>query len=195
MWACLTGITTPDDRTLILTLKDPLYQDFASNLYSLPIVPEHLWRDRSEQEITTGAYRYLSPAQDCNVWQRNDQWWGIGVFGRPAPKYLVDIRTTGNNVALRMRRYFALSCLVMTFILQFGEAILIAATLDFIGLRPTSAQSLGLMMQTAVLWGALPLGGWWWFMPPGLAITAIVGALYVMNVGLDDVFNPRLRGR
>jgi peptide/nickel transport system permease protein len=26
-----------------------------------------------------------------------------------------------------------------------------------------------------------------------LAIMAIVGSLYVMNVGLDEVFNPRLR--
>ncbi len=86
-----------------------------------------------------------------------------------------------------------MSYLVMTFILQFGGAILIAATLDFIGLGPTKGVSLGLMMQIAVLWGALQLGSWWWFVPPGLAITAIVGALYVMNVGLDEVFNPKLR--
>jgi peptide/nickel transport system permease protein len=86
-----------------------------------------------------------------------------------------------------------MSYLVMTFILQFGGAILIAATLDFIGLGPTNAISLGLMMQVAVLWGALQLGSWWWFVPPGLAITAIVGALYIMNVGLDEVFNPKLR--
>jgi peptide/nickel transport system permease protein len=86
-----------------------------------------------------------------------------------------------------------MSYLVMTFILQFGGAILIAATLDFIGLGPTNAVSLGLMMQWAVLWGALLLGHWWWFIPPGLGITAIVGALYVMNVGLDEVFNPKLR--
>jgi peptide/nickel transport system permease protein len=26
-----------------------------------------------------------------------------------------------------------------------------------------------------------------------VAITAIVGALYITNVGLDEVFNPRLR--
>lgn len=86
-----------------------------------------------------------------------------------------------------------MSYLVMTFILQFGGAILIAATLDFIGLGPTNAISLGLMMHIAVLWGALQLGSWWWFVPPGLAITAIVGSLYVMNVGLDEVFNPKLR--
>jgi peptide/nickel transport system permease protein len=86
-----------------------------------------------------------------------------------------------------------MSYLVMTFILQFGGAILIAATLDFIGLGPTNAISLGLMMQWAVLWGSLLLGHWWWFIPPGLGITMIVGALYVMNVGLDEVFNPKLR--
>jgi peptide/nickel transport system permease protein len=86
-----------------------------------------------------------------------------------------------------------MSYLLMTFILQFGGAILIAATLDFIGLGPTNAISLGLMMNLAVLWGALPLGMWWWFVPPGAAIAAIVGALYLTNVGLDEVFNPKLR--
>ena len=86
-----------------------------------------------------------------------------------------------------------MSYLVMTFILQFGGAILIAAMLDFIGLGPTNAISLGLMMQYAVLWGALLLGTWWWFIPPGLAITTIVGALYIVDVGLDEVFNPKLR--
>ncbi|HXF70812.1 MAG TPA: ABC transporter permease [Thermoflexus sp.] len=86
-----------------------------------------------------------------------------------------------------------LSYLFMTFILQFGGAVLNAATLDFIGLGPTQGMSLGLMMNNAVLWAALPLGMWWWLIPPGAAITAIVGALYVMNVGLDEVFNPKLR--
>lgn len=86
-----------------------------------------------------------------------------------------------------------MSYLLLVFILQFGGAILIAATLDFIGLGPTNAISLGLMMNNAVLWSALMLGMWWWFIPPGIAITAIVGALYVTNVGLDEVFNPKLR--
>lgn len=86
-----------------------------------------------------------------------------------------------------------MSYLVMTFILQFGGAILNAATLDFIGLGPTNAISLGLIMQYSMMWGALQFGMWWWFVPPGLAITLIVGALYSMNVGLDEVFNPKLR--
>ena len=85
------------------------------------------------------------------------------------------------------------SYLMLTFILLFGGAILIAATLDFIGLGPTDGMSLGLMMNNAVLWSALQLGMWWWFIPPGIGIVAIVGSLYVLNVGLDEVFNPRLR--
>jgi peptide/nickel transport system permease protein len=85
------------------------------------------------------------------------------------------------------------SYLFMTFILLFGGAILIAASLDFIGLGPTGGMSLGLMMFNAVTWAALNLGIWWWFIPPGIGIMATVGALYVMNVGLDEIFNPKLR--
>jgi peptide/nickel transport system permease protein len=85
------------------------------------------------------------------------------------------------------------SYLFMAFILLFGGAILTAATLDFIGLGPTNVISLGVMMNYAVTNAALILGLWWWFLPPGLGIMLIVGALYITNVGLDEVFNPKLR--
>jgi peptide/nickel transport system permease protein len=99
-----------------------------------------------------------------------------------------NLRIVFTEIAPNMSSY-----LFLTFILLFGGAILIAATLDFIGLGPTTGSSLGLMMYEAVAWSALQLGLWWWFIPPGVAITAIVGALYITNVGLDEVFNPRLR--
>jgi peptide/nickel transport system permease protein len=98
------------------------------------------------------------------------------------------IRVIFREIAPNMSSY-----LFLTFVLLFGGSILIAASLDFIGLGPTDGTSLGLMMYNAVAWSALQLGLWWWFVPPGLAITATVGALYVMNVGLDEIFNPRLR--
>jgi peptide/nickel transport system permease protein len=85
------------------------------------------------------------------------------------------------------------SYLLMMFILLFGGAILIGASLDFLGLGPSESISLGLMMNNAFLSSALLLGSWWWFIPPGVGIIGIVGALYVMNVGLDEIFNPRLR--
>jgi len=97
-------------------------------------------------------------------------------------------RIISGDIAPNMSSY-----LMLTFILLFGNAVLIAATLDFIGLGPTEGISLGLMMNNAVLWSALQLGMWWWFIPPGLGIVLIVGSLYVMNVGLDQIFNPRLR--
>ena len=85
------------------------------------------------------------------------------------------------------------SYLFLTFILLFGGAILIGASLDFIGLGPHEGYTLGLMMYESINNSALTLGIWWWFIPPGVAITACVGALYVMNVGLDEIFNPKLR--
>jgi peptide/nickel transport system permease protein len=85
------------------------------------------------------------------------------------------------------------SYLFLTFILLFGGSILIAATLDFLGLGPSQVMSLGQMMNVAVSNAALQLGLWWWFVPPGVGITAIVASLYIMNVGLDEVFNPKLR--
>jgi len=100
---------------------------------------------------------------------------------------------SGPTIVLREIAPNMSSYLCMTFILLFGGSVLTAATLDFIGLGPTDGSSLGLMMNNAVLWSALPLGMWWWFVPPGLGITLIVGALYIMNVGLDEVFNPKLR--
>ena len=85
------------------------------------------------------------------------------------------------------------SYLFMMFILLFGGAILIGASLDFLGLGPSESMSLGLMMNNSFLSSALLLGSWWWFLPPGIGIIAIVGGLYIMNVGLDEVFNPKLR--
>jgi peptide/nickel transport system permease protein len=85
------------------------------------------------------------------------------------------------------------SYLLMMFILLFGGAVLIGASLDFLGLGPSESVSLGLMMNNAYTASALLLGSWWWFIPPGIGIICIVGGLYVMNVGLDEIFNPRLR--
>jgi peptide/nickel transport system permease protein len=99
-----------------------------------------------------------------------------------------NLRIIFQEIAPNMSSY-----LFMMFILLFGGAILIATTLDFIGLGPSNTISLGMMMQLSVQNAALQLHMWWWFLPPGLALMALVGSLYVMNVGLDEIFNPKLR--
>jgi peptide/nickel transport system permease protein len=85
------------------------------------------------------------------------------------------------------------SYLVLVLILLFGGSILFAATLDFLGLGAPNEISLGQMLFNAQNQAAITRGFWWWFIPPGLAVTILVGALYVANVGLDEVFNPKLR--
>ncbi|MBN1428847.1 MAG: ABC transporter substrate-binding protein [Anaerolineae bacterium] len=111
VWNYLTGVDAVDDTHVTFTFDDPLYQEWDNYLYSLPIVPQHLWEGRSEEDITTGAnenpvgsgaYLYQSHAEDRNIWTRNENWWGNDVFGTPAPKNIVDIRTSSNNVALGM---------------------------------------------------------------------------------------------
>ena len=109
MWRYLTDVTAVDATHLVFTFADPLYQEFSNNLYNIPIVPKHLWEGLTPEETNTGAnenpvgsgaYMYDTRAEDRNVWLRNENWWGIGVFGKPAPKRIVDIRFSSNNVAL-----------------------------------------------------------------------------------------------
>jgi peptide/nickel transport system permease protein len=100
------------------------------------------------------------------------------------------LRIVVKEIAPNMSSY-----LFLVFILLFGGSVLTAATLEFLGLGPSEVMSLGQMMYTALNASAHLLGMWWWFIPPGIGITAIVGGLYVMNVGLDEVFNPRLRNK
>ena len=112
MWEYVESVTATSDTEVEFKLSsDPLYQEFENNLYNIPIVPKHIWENLSEEDITvgvnenpvgSGAYKYLTNSADRNVWVRNDGWWGIDVFGEPAPKYIVDILTSSNNVALGM---------------------------------------------------------------------------------------------
>jgi peptide/nickel transport system permease protein len=85
------------------------------------------------------------------------------------------------------------SYLFLVVILLFGSSMLLAASYDFLGLGPTNTVSLGTMMNNANLNSALFFHQWWWFFPPGIVLTAMVAALLVANVGLDEVFNPKLR--
>jgi peptide/nickel transport system substrate-binding protein len=105
----LDSVTAVDDTHVQFTFTDPLYQMWENDIYNIPIVPKHLWEGRTEEEITvganenpvgSGAYLYETHSEDRNVWVRNENWWGISVFGMPAPKRIVDIRFSSNNVAL-----------------------------------------------------------------------------------------------
>jgi peptide/nickel transport system permease protein len=85
------------------------------------------------------------------------------------------------------------SYLFLVVILLFGSSMLLAASYDFLGLGPTNVVSLGSMMNQAQQQDALLYHQWYWFIPPGAVLAAMVAALYMANSGLDEVFNPKLR--
>jgi peptide/nickel transport system permease protein len=72
-------------------------------------------------------------------------------------------------------------------------AIGASVALAFIGLADLSSWSLGTMLYWAQIQQALELGAWWWFVPPGLAVALIGTALVLLNTGIDELGNPRLR--
>ena len=88
------------------------------------------------------------------------------------------------------------SYVVMAFILQVSSGILAEAQLSLLGLGPktTEVPTLGLMMNWAMLYSAHLNGSWWAYFPVILMITLISFSLNLMNTGLDQVFNPTLRG-
>jgi len=86
-----------------------------------------------------------------------------------------------------------LSYIVMCFTLQMAGAILSEAGLSAIGLGPTALVTLGMMLRWAIIWEAPRIGAWWWFIPPGILITLIAVSFLLINSGLDEIYNPRLR--
>lgn len=72
-------------------------------------------------------------------------------------------------------------------------AIGTSVALAFLGLANLSNWSLGTMLYWAQNQSALQLGAWWWFLPPGLAVALMGTSLVLLNFGLDELTNPRLR--
>ncbi|WP_193105346.1 dipeptide/oligopeptide/nickel ABC transporter permease/ATP-binding protein [Brachybacterium sp. FME24] len=71
--------------------------------------------------------------------------------------------------------------------------ILAEAGLAFLGLGSLTTTSWGSMLYFAQNSQALLAGAWWWFVPPGLAIAVIGAGLALINFGIDEYSNPRLR--
>jgi oligopeptide/dipeptide ABC transporter ATP-binding protein len=80
-----------------------------------------------------------------------------------------------------------------TFLSTVIGAILTQASLAFLGLTSVTDWSWGVILYWAQNSSALSFGAWWWFVPPGLAIALVGTGLSMMNFGIDEFINPRLR--
>ena len=71
--------------------------------------------------------------------------------------------------------------------------ILAAAGLEFLGLGDVTVVDWGTMFYWAQNNDALLQGAWWWYVAPGLCIALLGAGLAMINFGIDEVANPRLR--
>jgi len=85
------------------------------------------------------------------------------------------------------------SLIAASFVNTVLYAIGASVALAFIGVTNLNSWSLGTMLYWAQSQQALQLGAWWWFVPPGLAVALIGTGLVLLNTGIDELGNPRLR--
>jgi peptide/nickel transport system permease protein len=88
-----------------------------------------------------------------------------------------------------------LAYIMMVFVILTGTAILAESALSMIGVSTTPSVTLGYMLYNARRVTRVPFWwySWWHFIPPGLVLTILLTAIFVMHSGMDEVFNPRLR--
>jgi peptide/nickel transport system permease protein len=86
-----------------------------------------------------------------------------------------------------------LPIIVSGFLFTTVFAIVTEASLAFLGLTDISSWSWGTMLYWAQNDQAFTLGAWWWYIPPGLCIALVGMGLGLINFGIDELINPRLK--
>jgi peptide/nickel transport system permease protein len=83
--------------------------------------------------------------------------------------------------------------LAASFIGNSAGAILAAIGLEALGLGPQRVPTLGGTIYFAIESAALLRNMWWWWGLPTLILAVIFMGLLLINLGLDEIANPRLR--
>lgn len=79
------------------------------------------------------------------------------------------------------------------FVIQVFTAVFASFYLAVLGLGPLREPLLGNIIWAAQSQGAFFNGWWWWPMEPAIAMILILGSLALINMGLDELANPRVR--
>jgi len=107
-------------------------------------------------------------------------------------------RVIGAGSGHIMRRHIlpnVINLIVANAVLTFAGAVLTETTLSFVGLGDPFQPSWGQILEQARAVGAPGLGAWWYFAPPGISIVLVVLAFTLVGSALDDLLNPKRRGR
>ena len=83
--------------------------------------------------------------------------------------------------------------LFASFIAGATGAILAAVGLETLGLGPQRVPTIGSTIFDAIEFGALSINMWWWWGIPTILLSVMFVGLFLVNLGLDEIANPRLR--
>ena len=85
--------------------------------------------------------------------------------------------------------------LISSFVTAVSAAILAGVGLEAMGLGPQNEPTLGMTIFWIMELSAFLRGMWWWIVPPLVILVVLFVGLYLVNAGLDELANPRLRRR
>lgn len=83
--------------------------------------------------------------------------------------------------------------LVANTVLTVAVAIFDETALAFLGLSDPTAITWGTMIEHAFDRTAVSAGAWWAIVPPGVAVSLVIMASYLLGQAIEDATNPRLR--
>ena len=104
-------------------------------------------------------------------------------------------RAAGASDLKILFRHIAPNALPLSFLymaIGVQTAVMLEAGLSFLGFGDPQVQSWGIMLNAAFRAGAMR-SAWWWVLPPGLALSAFVMAIFMITRAYEEVLNPRLR--
>ncbi len=107
-------------------------------------------------------------------------------------------RVLGATHWRQLRRHLLPDVLPLTLAastLKVADAILLEATLSFLGLGDPDGVSWGTMLQQAFSAGAVTAGAWWYLLSPGLAILTVTLAFTLCGRAVEAAAHGELTGR
>ncbi len=135
----------------------------------------------------------------CLIWARPARVIRAQTLSLAQRDYVLAAQAIGARSGQILRRHIApgvLPLVLAQFVQATAQAILLEATLSFLGLGDPTQKSWGSVLFYAQARNAFLSGAWlWWVVPPGLGITAAVLGFALLGLGLEEVFNPQLRAR
>mgnify|MGYP003885241783 CR=1 FL=1 len=110
--------------------------------------------------------------------------------------YQEKVQEIHNTARKRKRKtlLIAVPVAVVNLVLNLSRAVLSEAGLSFLGLGDPTEWSWGRILQNAQRSGAF-VTAWWQTLLPSLAILLLVISTTFVGTTLNEVLNPRLRGR